>query len=744
MRLRVVCWFFDRRPLQLTLYVVALSCLSSNLLAQGLTEPVTVSRVGPEGGSVNSIVVDPSDSNTVYAAFDAGVFKSADGGTTWSYSGLMGSAVSTIAIVPQSPATVYAAVPGNIFKSLDAGATWNQLPGTPPNLILDAIDPQGTLFGRIRPPGGLSKSSDGGNTWQTASVGLPNATFLGPPVIDPRNSNTMYITGVANLNTLSTSVITVFKSTNGGASWSQIATGLPDFIGLTIDPVNTTTLYEATRTGFLKSTDGGRVWNPINSGLTECFCTFRPLVIDPQNTATLYGIRFDGIIFKSTNGGGHWSLLNDHVPVNYLTVDPRNSNTLYAATFWGAFKSTDGGVSWNGINSDLRATPIVSAVIDPQSPETLYAASPHFTGVLNSNNKGKNWGLSSSAIAHPPISIVTLAIDPQTPSILYAGTMGYDCEELGGVFKSVDAGLTWADTGLVSCPVDLVIDPQNPSTIYAATEDKGVMKSIDGGGSWNPGLKASVSALAINPQNPQILYAAAGALFKSTDAGMNWNPTGLNAGISQVTIDAQKPDTVYAVRPPPATNGGIWKSIDGGDSWQDLSSALPAIPYTIALDLKNSATIYAPTDFGVIKSADGGESWTALTSATGSTQFLISAPDSTFYTGGRGGLFSISPALTVTAVTFDASTVSIGSSYTTTVVGANLNNNTYFDVQVRAPGGAEDIVVLNWQVGTSESHSVPAGILPGTWTIDGVRAHQDPENHAGSFAQVSAAITVSP
>src|SRR5262249_51187147 len=159
----------------------------------------------------------------------------------------------------------------------------------------------------------------------------------------------------------------------------------------------------------------------------------------PQNTATLYAIRFDGIIFKSTNGGGSWTLLNQYVPVNSLTIDPRESNTLYAATSWGAFKSTDGGVNWGGINSDLRATPIVSAVIDPQSPETLYAAA-RFTGVLKSNNKGKNWGLSSSAIAHPGTGIVTLAIDSKTPSILYAGTAGADCELPGGVFKSMDAG----------------------------------------------------------------------------------------------------------------------------------------------------------------------------------------------------------------------------------------------------------------------------------------------------------------
>lgn len=313
----------------------------------------------------------------------------------------------------------------------------------------------------------------------------------------------------------------------------------------------------------------------------------------------------------------------------------------------------------------------------------------------------------------------------------------------------MDAGLSWSDTGLVSCLVVLVIDPQIPSTIYAGTEDNGVVKSIDGGGSWNPinaGLPArSVTTLAIDPQNPQILYAAAGTLFKSTDGGTSWNSTGLSGAISEVAIDARNSDTVYAVITP-RSGGGIWKSIDGGIRWTDLSSALPALPNTIALDPKNSRTIYAATDYGVIASTDGAQSWTLLTSDTGSTQLLIPAPDSTLYAIGSGGLFAISsaPQPTVTAVTFDVSMVRTGESYTASITGSNLNNNTYFDVQARAPGSAEDIVVLNWEMGTSESHSVPAGVLPGTWTIDGVRAHQIETDHTGDFVPVSATITVSP
>src|SRR5262245_40629100 len=148
----------DRRPRASCIHVAAmLMWLSGHAFAQSLAEPVTISSVGPEGGIIHAMVVDPTDSNNIYAASDPGVFSSTDRGATWRSSGLTGSYISTIIIPPQSPATVYAATWGNIFKSLDAGATWNQLPGTPPNLILLGINSHGTLFGRIRPIGGLLK-----------------------------------------------------------------------------------------------------------------------------------------------------------------------------------------------------------------------------------------------------------------------------------------------------------------------------------------------------------------------------------------------------------------------------------------------------------------------------------------------------------------------------------------------------------------------------------------------------------
>ena len=103
-------------------------------------------------------------------------------------------------------------------------------------------------------------------------------------------------------------------------------------------------------------------------------------------------------------------------------------------------------------------------------------------------------------------------------------------------------------------------------------------------------------------------------------------------------------------------------------------------------------------------------------------------------------LVEIAPS-TVTSITFDVAVVRIGASFTATIAGSNLSGM-YFDVQVRPPGSTADIVALNWQTGTTESHSVQPGIGLGTWTVDGVRAHQEQADHTGDFIPVSATITV--
>jgi Galactose oxidase, central domain len=102
------------------------------------------------------------------------------------------------------------------------------------------------------------------------------------------------------------------------------------------------------------------------------------------------------------------------------------------------------------------------------------------------------------------------------------------------------------------------------------------------------------------------------------------------------------------------------------------------------------------------------------------------------------------PASVVTNLRFDRTSVAAGSSYSVGVSGSHLTPQMFFDVRFTQPGNSESAVVLNWQKGVAASHDVPAGIVPGTWTITGVRGHEIETDHTGSFIPVSATITVSP
>ena len=190
-------------------------------------------------------------------------------------------------------------------------------------------------------------------SWTAINAGLTSAYGLSAPsvfalAIDPSAPATLYASTYAG---------GVFKSTNGGESWSAINTGFDTryriiVSALAIDPSAPATLYAGTShdvefgpgDGVFKSTNGGKSWSEINAGLTDP--SVLALAIDPRNPATLYAGTLGGGVFKSTNGGGSWSAVNTGLTstdVIALAIDPSNPAALYAGTGGGVFKSTDGG-----------------------------------------------------------------------------------------------------------------------------------------------------------------------------------------------------------------------------------------------------------------------------------------------------------------------------------------------------------------------------------------------------------------
>jgi photosystem II stability/assembly factor-like uncharacterized protein len=308
------------------------------------------------------------------------------------------------------------------------------------------------------------------------------------------------------------------------------------------DPSNPNIIYAGSKSGVFKSADGGATWSNIGLSNTHA------LAIDFVNPNNLYaGTSSSGLVvapgdrllFKSTDGGATWSNSNSPLDFDFslLVMDPTSPKVLYAGSAGRYFaeggiilhKSTDGGASWK----DSRAGTIASYgwAINPADPQILYAPGdvyagfpPNITdgGLFKSTDGGTNW--SASGLTKTFVRVV--AIDPFSPNTLYAGTTDYDYDLAGppflGLFKSTDSGNSWfaINNGLTdliytrSTVAALAIDPDDPNILYAGTSGLGVFRSADSGASWsefNPGLtNLSVNALAIDPMERH-LYAATGA-----------------------------------------------------------------------------------------------------------------------------------------------------------------------------------------------------------------------------------------
>jgi photosystem II stability/assembly factor-like uncharacterized protein len=292
----------------------------------------------------------------------------------------------------------------------------------------------------------------------------------------------------------------------------------------------------------------------------------RAVAIDPATPTTLYaGLVEDEFhpnwgVFKSSDGGGTWNAINTGLPSDFgvfaLAINPVTPTTLYAAMDGyysggyggGVFMSVDGGSNWNAVNNGLPTSVGFHALaIDHTTPSTLYAGAAG-GGVFVSTDGGNTWGNNALTSS----SVYALAINPLTTSVLYAGTDG-------GVFQSIDGGVTWnaVNNGLPTGVgiYSLAIDPANPSTLYAGTDVAGVFTSLDGGATWN-GINNGVPtgfeihAVAVSPVNSSMLYAGlfGGGFFTSTDGGNSW--TEFDTGIDDsyfhaIVFDPLTPTTVY-------------------------------------------------------------------------------------------------------------------------------------------------------------------------------------------------------
>ena len=240
------------------------------------------------------------------------------------------------------------------------------------------------------------KSTDGGVNFSLANSGLETVQFYGALAVDPMSPGTVYAAMIvylsdpcrSNKGCFSTQV---FKTTDGGASWSAASAGLPQadsssVTSLAVDPQDSRILYaglygpNGAISGIFKSTNAGASWSAINSSVTVC-CAYssQGLVIDPLNHDTLYAASFGGIVKLSSAGAILSTTPLGGGNITSLAIDRSNSGTLYAAAAGvsssSIFKSTDGGITWaaTAFPSGENASDVALAV--DQSSGTVYVGS---------------------------------------------------------------------------------------------------------------------------------------------------------------------------------------------------------------------------------------------------------------------------------------------------------------------------------------------------------------------------------
>jgi uncharacterized protein (TIGR03437 family) len=359
-------------------------------------------------------------------------------------------------------------------------------------------------------------------------------------------------------------------------------------------------------------------------------------ITDSSNFPTAGGSssRSGSPLFKSVTNGGDWTSSSNGLVASSildLVIDPANPNNLYAISNMGVYRSTDGGGQWSlaGAPPPVNGFPsaIMSFAVDLKTPTTIYLGTT--SGVYKSVNGGQSFELRSTGLLNP--FATALLVDPLTPATVYALTQS-------GAFKTVNGADSWTsiNTGLSAQPGvgtiiarKLAIDPANPSTVYAGT-NRGVFKSVNGGGNWSgannglpstfPGFGPDILAIAVDPTSPLTIYAgisgAFGSLYKSTDGGASW--TQKNAGLSVTVSGTTNPLSPTALAVSPASSStvyvgtalGVWKSVDGGTSWNASNNGLTS-PLVNTLKINPQGHVYAAV-------SAGGDAFVAKLNAAGS------------------------------------------------------------------------------------------------------------------------------
>lgn len=535
---------------------------------------------------MTSVAVDPSDSRVIYAGLTGQkglIYRTADGGTSWTTLNdtFTFATIHAMAIDPDDGSTAYAAPwGGGLFRTVDGGVTWSELKTPTPSIAEILVDPSDTsrlVIGDRTSPA-IYVSEDAGANWSTLVqldtdqyYRIFSLAFHGDALVFSAMTRNAGVIGLFDDGPFSGQTFRM-AGTELVQLAGELTRGVLAFCSTGDD------LYAVTHLRGVYRLDGSG-WVDISGDLPDM--GFNSLTVGDDGALYLCGgcdlnlmlqHRVDDMnqvfeIYRSMDGGGHWEgqLQTNpfQAPIKQLFFDPGDPDTWIVATTGGVYTTSNGGADWTAMNTGLDFTAIGAMVLG--SGGTIYAGTLGggvYTGMLSD---GGSIAWSGSSGPYPKIYHVQVKVDPADGDTLYASAYP------GGVFKSTDAGVTWTECnfGLPSFRVtdptlqgyySLEIDPNDTDHLMLGVFSRGIYNSTSGAATWYPLYGASKQNVSI-----------------------------MQKGITRIEIDPTDSNTVYL-----STHSGMYRSLDGGENWTDISAGLDTTD-VLSIDVSESGQVFVGT-----------------------------------------------------------------------------------------------------------------------------------------------------
>lgn len=563
--------------------------------------------VGPNGGDIRAITIDPKDKNRLYiTTLDSQIYTSGDAGKTWRFLANFARPQVTlddILVDSEDSNIIYVTghrhkEPGGFMYSRDAGLTWTEAKDLKneaihafaqsdknPNILLAGGD--GRVF----------LSYDKGENWKriTDEKVAFSKQLIDSAAFDPRNPDVIFIGTTWR----------PYKSTDGGKTWKLISKGMiddSDVFAIDIDPENPDHIVSSACSGIYESFDGGDLWKKIQ-GIPSQSRRTKAIVRNPAKNGGVYAGTTEGF-WMSADNGKTWALTSQReLEVNSIAVHPSEPNKVYIATNnYGLMVSTDGGKNFNTQNGNFTSRFMQKIVADVERPNRFYATTNNTaTGggfIFISDDGGQTWNPATKNLSVIRIKAFSILQDKQTPDTIYIGTNM-------GIYRSTDRGNSWTPVTGVTPPA---VKPKSTKKTTAKAKTPVKTTTPTAGLKKVPALKDAIRALIYtNDGKNGILAATDKGLYRTYNINAGWEKVSFGEGIDEqvfaIHIPAAQPTTIWAG----TVRSGVVVSKDNGLTWKSIADIPSGVPISaIETDPQNAERVYVGTSQTFYISKDGG------------------------------------------------------------------------------------------------------------------------------------------